>query len=62
MAIQPEPENRSRKDNPPISPRMENMDSLIRSMAGRIMPFGHFTVLLRYLPPVILILSNSVNL
>ena len=63
-AIIPEPEKKSRKEEPERSPRMAKIDSLILSIAGRMTPPGTFTCLPDKLPPVILnynALSNSVS-
>ena len=43
MPIIPEPMNMSRKERPSMFPSMENTDSLILSMEGRMTPLGHRT-------------------
>jgi hypothetical protein len=53
-ATTPDPENKSKKVKPLRSPRMENIDSLILSMAGRMTPGGQATMRPRRRPPVIL--------
>ena len=59
IAIVPEPENKSKKDFPDKSPRIEKTDSRILSIAGLITPSGHFIILPFNVPPVILIKTIS---